>query len=138
MADSVEIVDATAVAEPATRVVEAVGSQGQHGLEIAVPKVEYAPSETRVHVQVTNNAASEASVYPFSSSLVEGTTQHETEFSSLPYPELPSDILPGTVAEAIWVFPALDPNTEARLVVDGRTLDFSLDFLPYEFVIPAP
>jgi len=136
VATSVEHVDATAAATPATRVAPG-GSVTQHGLTIAVDEVQYAPDETRVKVTVTNNSGVNASFYSFNAKMVQGTTQYDTEYSFNDYPEVPSDLLPGVVATGWLTFPAMNHEAPSQIVIEASNENYRLDWNPYVFDIPG-
>ena len=135
-ADKVEVVDALAAAPAAIRAVEVNQEQTQHDLAVTVAKVEYAPGETRVHVIVRNNSATKANIHAYSAKAVQGSTQFEAE-SLTDYQEVQSTLLPGVESTGVLVFPKMDPNTETRFYLTGRTEDYSLDFEDYVFTVAS-
>lgn len=137
IADSMEVVDALAAAPLALRTVELNQEIVQHELSVTLGRVEYAASETRVHVVVRNASKKEASFYRHSARAVQGSTQFDSEYSSH-YPEVHSSLLPGVESAGVLVFPAMDPNLATTFYLDGRTDDYTLDFENYIFQVPGP
>lgn len=139
LADSATLVDALAAAPTAVRVYRgSADSIVQHGVIISIDKVEFAETETRVFITIVNNSNDEANFYSFNAKAVQGNRQFEAEFGfAKDYPEVQSELLPGIQSSGIVVFPAMDPSTETQLHFEARTLDYLLDFRPYQFRIPA-
>jgi hypothetical protein len=136
IATKVEQVDALAAAAPARREVKLGVTQTQHGLSVTVKAVQYAERETRVLLRVVNGSATEASFYRSSAKAVQGTKQFDSTYAG-DYPEVQSSILPGVTSEGVVVFPAMGPNAATRLIFEGRTDDYRLDFNQYVFNVPA-
>jgi hypothetical protein len=119
IADSVEVVDATAAAPPATETLsEAKFSES--GLTVTVDKVEFADPETRVFVTIENNTGADFSFYSSSTKALQGTNQFESEYSS-DYPEVPSEIVAGAVVSGVIVYPAMDPSAGLKLLMEGSS-----------------
>ena len=137
LADTAEIVDAIAAATPALRTADVNLTQDQNGLTVTLSKAEFASDETRVFVTVLNNGNETAHVYGFSTKAVQGDTQFDPEYSSAGYPEVQSDILSGIKTSGVVVFGPMDPTKETRVVLEGSSEDYNLNFEAYSFTIPA-
>lgn len=131
VADTVEVVDAVALSGPPLRTATLGQSIDQHGVVVAVEKVEFGPDETRVYVTVTNNATEKASFYDFNAKATQGQTQYDAEYSE--YPGVQSELLPGIVSSGIVLFPAMDPQQATTLYLEARSEDYELNFTPYLF-----
>lgn len=134
VADSVEKTDATAAGAPPTKTVAVNKSSDQHGLTITVEKIEYTTEDTRVYVTVKNGTKSNASFYSFNAKAVQGSSQSDAE-SFNDYPEVQSELLPGVSSSGVIAFGKLDETKELKLVFEGSTDDWDLDFEPYQFSI---
>lgn len=137
IASTVQVVDATAAAPKAVRTVAVNLTQKQHGLSVTVDKVEFAEEETRVYITVENGSSDKASFYSFNAKAVQGTAQYEPNSWGGEYPEVQSDILPGITTSGIVVFDGMDPHMQTKIYLEARSEDYSLDFKPYVFTVPA-
>ena len=133
LADTVEVVDATALAGPPLRTVTLGKSIDQHGVVVAVEKVEFGADETRAYVTVSNNTAEKASFYDFNAKAIQGQTQHDAEYSE--YPAVQSELLSGIVSSGIVLFPAIDPKQATKLYLEARSENYEVEFTPYVFEI---
>jgi hypothetical protein len=136
-ADSVEIVDAMALAPEAQRTAKIKKRVDQHGMIVGISKIEFAADETRVHLTVTNRTDSNVSFYAFDAKAVQAGKQFgsETVFDS--YPEVDSEIVPGARSSGVIVFPALDPGKPVKFVFEGYSDDYWLEMQPFVFEVPA-
>ena len=137
LADTAEVVDALAAASPASRTTAVNQSVDQHGIVIAVEKVEFAPDETRVFVKVTNGSAATATLYDLSAATA---MQEETLYDAEPqwdyYPNVEWELLPGMVSSGIIVFPAMKPSQPVKIYLEAGSDDYELLFEPYIFDVP--
>jgi hypothetical protein len=106
LADTFKVVDAVQAGPPA---VSTLGPrrQTQAGITVAIPKVEFATTETRVFMKVTNASGADASVYDSSMRAVQSGTQHDPDFST-DYPQVSSDLLSGAATSGVVVFPKMN------------------------------
>lgn len=116
VANTVDVVDATAAAPPA------IGTRGprsdsQAGITVTVSKVEFAASETRVFMEVSNASGSDASIYVFSMKAVQAGTQYDAKFSS-DYSEISNDLVSGASTSGVVVFPSMNPHGDLTLIVE--------------------
>lgn len=131
-AQSAEVVDALAAAPPAMKTVTQRSTQTQHGISITLDKVEFAATETRVFVTVANGSGTEASFFSHSVKAQQGSRQFEPE-TLTEYPELQSDLLPGSRTSGVLAFPAMAPDQPLKLFFEASSDDYQLDFVPYAF-----
>lgn len=117
-ADSVEVVDYQTAAAPAKKELTFENQTvDQHGYSVTIDKVEFADSETRVYVTVTNNGSATFSLYGFDAKLVQDGKQMDTQDNfEAEYPEISSDLTVGATTSGIVCFPAID--------VSGFSLSF--------------
>jgi hypothetical protein len=117
LADSLKVVDALAAGPPALATL-GPRRQTQAGITVAIPKVEFAASETRVFVKVTNASGSDATVYDTSMRAVQAGRQYDAGFSTNDYPELSSDLVSGASTAGVVVFPKMKPHGGLKLIVE--------------------
>lgn len=133
-AESAGVVDAMAAAPPAVKTVAPRSTQTQHGVSITLEKVEFAGTETRVFLTVTNGSGAEASFYSHTAKAQQGSQQFEPE-TFTEYPELQSDLLPGTRTTGVMAFPKMAPDQPLRLFFEASSDNYELDFAPYVFQV---
>src|SRR5690606_28988698 len=98
--------------------------------------IELAKEETRLFVSIENKSKDEIHFYDFDSKIVSGNQQLETETNyDAEYPELHNDILPGIKSEGIVTFPAIPESGELKVLLEGYSSNYQLDFVPFEFEI---
>jgi len=134
VADTATIVDATAAASPAIKIVTPNTSQTQHRITVTLDKVEFAADETRVFLTVTNGSNAKANLYDWSSKAVQGDKQYDADPFTI-YPEVQSDLLPGVKSSGVMVFPAMDPAKPLKFFFEVGSDNWLLDFQPYVFEI---
>jgi hypothetical protein len=117
-ADSVEVVDATAAAQPAHTTYPNQSSE-QAGVRATVTKIEAAPNETRVFVRVNNQSAADFSFYAFSSKLVANGQAVKSEFGN--YPEPASEVPANSETSGVILFKAIPPDASLRLILEGSS-----------------
>lgn len=137
VADTLEVVDATVIGPEAVRTFDTELKQNQHGIEVVVTKVEFAATETRVFVIVRNGTSKNATFYDFNAKATQGSKQFEPDSFGSDYPEVQSDLLPGIESEGVIVFGPMDPAKATKLYLEARSENYSLDFEPYVYSIPA-
>lgn len=135
-AQSIEIVDYITAVSPTLETINVDSEINQHGLIVALNKIEFAEDETRVYLKVKNNSNDSVSIWKHSAKVVQGNKQFEYEYNFLAdYPEIQSDLLPGVESEGIIPFPPMDPEQSLRFIIEGSCDDYTLKVNPFEFEI---
>lgn len=135
-ADKIEKTDYATAFAPAIKTVEVNSELNQHDFVMKLNKIELAKNETRLYVTITNNSQDNISFYSFNAKIVAGSQQFEPEDNyEANYQEIQSDILPGVTSEGIIRFPALPESGDARILLEGSSENWELDFTPFEFQI---
>lgn len=110
----------------------------QYGYSVSITKVEFAEQETRVYATVKNDGESKLSIWGYSAKLIQNGQQYEAEMNyDADYPELQSEILSGTESSGVIVFPAIDPNTDCEVYIEGYSDNYEEDIEPYQFDVTA-
>lgn len=137
-ADKVLKADYATAFAPAVKTVDLNKEINQHGYIMKVNKVEFAEKETRVYLTINNASKDKISFYSFNSKATQGSSQFEiADNYDAKYPEIESEILPGIKEEGIIVFKPMNPAGEnAKLIIEGRSDNYQLDFTPFIFDIP--
>jgi len=135
-AQSIEIVDYITAVSPTLETINVDSEINQHGLIVALNKIEFAEDETRVYLKVKNNSNDSVSIWKHSAKVVQGNKQFECEYNFLAdYPEIQNDLLPGVESEGIIPFPPMDPEQSLRFTIEGSCDDYTLKVNPFEFEI---
>jgi hypothetical protein len=138
LAETAEVVDVMAAASPAEHVALIDASIDQHGLVITLERVEYAADETRVFLNVKNGSTETASLYELQlATAVQGGNIYDTEALWDYYPTVEWELQPGTDSSGVIVFPPLDPSQAVDMRMNAGLDDYTLDFEPYLFEVPA-
>ncbi|MZP31221.1 DUF5067 domain-containing protein [Heliobacterium undosum] len=136
VANVVEKVNPIEILAPTKKTVEVNKIINQKGYTIALQRVEFSDSETRVYLSVTNETDGKISFYSYSAKAVQNGKQFETEYGNENYPKLQSDILPGVKTEGVLVFKPLDASAgNAQFIFDGSFGNFTIRFNPVKFDI---
>ena len=136
IAEMVEKTDYANAVNPSIRTIEANSSIDQYGYVVTIDKIEFAESETRLYVTMTNNGLSTFYCYSFSAKVVQGNTQYETQYNyDADYQEPQSELLPGTQSSGILTFPPLDPNSSISVYFDGSSDNYDENLNTYRFDI---
>ncbi len=137
MAESIEVVDYVTAVSPAAKTIEVGETQDQNGYKITLEKVEFAEKETRAYVSIENGTKANASFYTFNTKIVQGSKQFEQETNfNANYEDPQSDLLPGVKTEGIISFGAIDPAAgDLRIIAEGSTDNYELNFEPFEFKV---
>lgn len=107
----------------------------QHGYSVSLTKIEFAEQETRLYVTVTNGGKDKFNLYSFNAKIVQDGKQYEEQTNyDADYPEVQTDLLPGTTTEGIIVFPKLEQKS-LQVVLEASSEDYHEDFEPYSFDI---
>lgn len=116
IAPSIQLVDRSAVIAPAVVSKNLNQSQEQSGVTIAISKIEYGASETRVYLNVKNDSGSKASIFGFNSKLIQdGSQVKQKNVFDDKKNEIPNDILTGTEESGIIYFEAANPSQSATV-----------------------
>ncbi|WP_242069103.1 DUF4352 domain-containing protein [Cytobacillus firmus] len=135
-AESIEKSDYATAFAPALKTIDVNNEVDQHGYNLKLNKIELAESETRLHVTITNNTDTNISFYSFDAKIVSGNQQFEIlDNYEAGYPEVQSDILPGVESEGIVVFPALPDSGTVKVLFEGSSENYDLEFKPFEFEV---
>jgi hypothetical protein len=133
-ADKIELSDYATAFAPALKTVEVNKDIDQHGYVLHLGKIEIAENEARLHVSVTNNSDTKISFYSFNSKVVSGNQQLEAQDNyDAGYTEVQSDILPGVKTEGIVVFPKVPETGTLKIIFEGSSENYELDFQPFQF-----
>ena len=133
-ARKVEQTDVFATLPTAETTIHVHQAQTQHGVTVAIDKVDIAPRETRVHVEIDNESKSSFEFHSFMTKLVQGSTQFDTEFR-MDYPEPQTELLPGISTSGVIPFKKIDGSQEFRVILEGMSDDWQLEFEPFEFTV---
>lgn len=108
----------------------------QHGISVAVTKVEFADTETRVYVTATNNSSDTVNLWTSSAKIIQNGQQYEQTYGNYfaDYPELSYDILAGASSSGILCFDALEPG-ELQFYLDGSSDDWDIELDPFTFTL---
>ncbi|CAM3679513.1 DUF4352 domain-containing protein [Cytobacillus oceanisediminis] len=135
-AESIEKSDYATAFAPALKTVDVNKEIDQHGYIVKLNKIEVAESETRLYVKITNNTDTNISFYSFNAKVVSGNQQFEIQDNyEAGYPEVQSDILPGVESEGIVVFPAIPDSGTVKVLFEGSSENYELEFKPFEFEV---
>ena len=108
----------------------------QYGYSVSIDKVEYAELETRIYITVKNNGGSKFSIFSYSAKLIQNGQQYETETNFYAdYPDLQSEVLPGTESSGVLVFPTIDANTDFQFYAEGYSENWEEDIQPYQLSV---
>lgn len=137
LADTIEKADYSIAFAPAIHTINIDDQIDQHGYVLTISKIEIAESETRIFVDVTNNTKDSISFYTFNMRLIQENKQFEEEMNyEADYPEPQSDLLPGISTEGVITFPPINPDLkEAKIVFEGHSDNWELDFEPFVFEV---
>lgn len=119
---------------PTIKTVDVNKTIEQKGYSVTLEKVEFSKTETRLYFTVNNNGSDNFSLYGYSMKIVQNGKQYEYAPNySADYPELQTDLMPGTSSSGIVTFPALDPEVGVKLYCDGYCDDWFVDLEDYVF-----
>lgn len=133
-ASAVEKSDYVTAFHPAIRVIELGQEQNQAGHQVKVEKVEIAEKQTRVYLSLKNDAKNKFYFYTHSMKLIQNGKQFEEamDFSAPEeFPQVQSEILPGSSTEGVVVFPAIQADQPFKIHMEGSSDNYSLELKPY-------
>ena len=135
-ATSVEVSDYKTAIAPTIKEVVVDETQEQYGYAVTVQKIEFAENETRVYVAVTNNGSDTFSCYSFNSKIIQEGNQISSEDNYYSdYPSIESELLKGASTEGIITFPALNPEAEFELYIEGYSDNWEEQIEKYVYTI---
>jgi hypothetical protein len=124
VADTLEVVDATATALPA-HTTYPTQSETQGRIRMVVTKVEAAPDETRVFVRVNNTSDADFSFYSSSGKLVADGRSVKQEYGG-DYEEPASDIAAHSKTSGVILFKTIPKDAALRLILEGSSEDYDI------------
>ena len=137
-ASNIEVVDYMTAVAPTIKTIEVNEEINQNGFIVSIEKIEIAENETRVYAKVDNQTSDNISFYSLNTKLIVGNKQLEEEYAyDADYPELQSELVPGTQTEGIIVYPKIDQNEEQlKFYAEGYSDDYEIEVKPFNFEIP--
>lgn len=137
LSESVEITDYQTAFAPAKTTVELDEEQNHNGYKLTVQKIELADEETRVYVRITNDTDDKINFFSFNAKITADGKQLEVEDNfDADYPDVQSELLPGTSSEGIVTFPALPEDTaNFQIHFEGSSDNWELDIDPFVFEV---
>lgn len=131
-AESIEKSTYQDVVAPTLQEKEVDKSKKQHGVKVTLKKVEYAESETRLYVTVKNKSKDKVSIYTGSAKLVQNGKQYEPEDNwEADYPSI-DEVAAGASADGIICFKPLDPEKEAKLILEAYSDDYEIEMKDFK------
>lgn len=131
-----EVVSYTDALSPTLKELFVDVTQEQYGYAVTIQKVEYAATETRVYLAVTNNGNEKFNFHSYSGKIVQGSTQYEATTNwSADYPSVATEILQGVTSEGVMLFPSISEGEEFKIVVAGYSPNFDEQMEDYSFLI---
>lgn len=132
-AKTLSVKSATDVLYPTLKTVTPQGSaQDQSGAVVTINKIEFAETETRIYITVTNNSGADLSLYASSAKIVQGANQYDYQYNyDVDYPEISDDITNGVTISGVITFPAIDQSS-FRLIIDAYSDNYDLNIDEYD------
>lgn len=117
-AESVEVVDYQTAVSPAKRELTLTGATiNQKGYSVTIDKIDFAESETRVYVTISNNGSDTFNLFTFDAKIIQDGKQMDTQNNyDANYPEISSDLKVGATTSGIICFPAIDEKDFSLLL----------------------
>lgn len=128
---------------PAIKEISPNISSEQNGLTVTVDKIEYADSETRIYLTISNNSEDTISYGAYSIRLIQDGQQIEQDTASESsymgnYPQLSYDIAAGASTSGIVVFPAIDQTKDLQVIVpDVYSDNYEIEFTDFTIDVSA-
>lgn len=98
-------------------------------------KVEFATTETRVYISITNSGSDDFTVYSFNAKIMQGSKQYEEQSNyQAGYQEIQSELMPGATTEGIIAFPAMEQSNFTHYI-KGKSLNWSEKIEPFTFEV---
>ena len=107
----------------------------QHNFEICIRKVELAKEQTRIYMETKNNSEHTVSILPYDTKLLIDQEEYQPKFIYNPVlPEIPTDIMPHSVANGVLFFPGISQHIENfTMHIEGSFRHSNLEFSPFIF-----
>lgn len=136
IASKVEISTYQNVVLPADETLLVDQEISQHGYKVILDKIEFSNKETRVYVTVKNEGKSNFSVFSSSVKIIQNTKLFEEQWNfDAAYPEIQSNVKPGSDSSGIICFPALDSKKDLSLYIGGFSDNWEEEIKDYEFTV---
>ena len=133
--DKMEVLSYIDAVSPTLKEVKVDKSQSQYGYEVTVEKVEFAPEETRVYVNVKNGGKATFSLYTFDAIAVQNGKQYKHEDNwEADYPEIQTDLRAGNSTEGILVFKGLEQK-DFKVIMNAYSEDWDETLKDYEIEV---
>lgn len=134
-ASKVEISDYMNAVAPVYKTVEVNDTAEQYGITVKLDKVEFAESETRFFVTLTNNSSDPVDFYR-DNLVVQNKRLHREMYMSYKaeYPEFDESIEPGASSSGILVFSRLEAEN-LKLYIQGNSDNYDIELEPFKFDI---
>ena len=110
-------------------------STEQQGITISITRAEFAESETRLYVKISNNSSANFSPGAYSAKVIQNNGQIDLNIESMTtyydnLPELSDTILPGMESEGVLVFNHID-IAPFQLQIEGYSDDWNIALEPF-------
>lgn len=113
--------------------------ESQNGHSVSLERIEFSDYDTRLFLTVKNDSNDKVSLYPFNASLVVNGRNYKEEYNYyIDYPEIDSELQPGTESKGVISFPKMDSNNLGTIkVIFERpySSNWETDFNDYVFEI---
>ncbi|WP_416327744.1 lipoprotein [[Eubacterium] hominis] len=135
VADSVKMSTYVDAVSPAIKTITPTDlKNSQNGVEIAITKIEFAKTETRVYYSVKNNSGSKYRFYDFNMKAIQNGKQFDVKNNyNADYPSVSGDVLNGVVSKGIADFQNLEQADFTLHLEAGYNDDFNMDFEEISF-----
>lgn len=135
IATSVEQSSYIDVVAPTLKSTEVNQTQEQLGYSVTIQKVEFAETETRVYLSVTNGGSDKFNLYSFNAKIIQNGTQYSEQMNyEAGYPEIESNLLVGATTEGVICFPAL-AQASFQISLEAYSENWQEDITPFTFDI---
>lgn len=137
IADKVEISTYKDVARPTIKEYSFEDLKWEkYGYSVSITKIEIAEQETRVYLTVKNGGESEFQLFEHETKIVQNGKQYETEVNyDADYPELQTDLLPGTESSGVLVFRNIEPDANFQIYMDVYSENWDEELEPFKLDI---
>lgn len=128
---------------PATKEISPNISSEQNGLTATIDKIEYADSETRIYLTISNNSENTISYGSYSIRLIQDGQQIEQDTTGESsymgnYPQLSYEVAAGASTSGIVVFPAIDQTKDLQVIIpDVYSDNYEIEFTDFTIDVSA-
>ncbi len=128
---------------PATKEISPNISSEQNGLTATIDKIEYADSETRIYLTISNNSENTISYGSYSIRLIQDGQQIEQDTTGESsymgnYPQLSYEVAAGASTSGIVVFPAIDQTKDLQVIIpDIYSDNYEIEFTDFTIDVSA-